>query len=316
MAERFREEARVSPDSQGMRLDHVASSLFSDYSRSRLQKWIRSGELTVSGHAAKNTYKVAGGEVLRIDAEADADDTVQPQSIPLEIIYTDADLLVINKPVGLVVHPAAGNRDGTLQNALLHFDAGLNAIPRSGIVHRLDKDTSGVMVVARSLRAHTSLVKQLQSRHMGRVYETVVRGEMRRSGSIEAPIGRHPRDRQRQAVVETGRPATTHYRILKAFTGFTHLEVSLETGRTHQIRVHLAHLGHPVVGDTVYGRKPGAIKGLKPEVVAATRAFPRQALHARSLHLEHPEDGREMEFHAPLPEDMAQLLDMLREAAR
>jgi 23S rRNA pseudouridine1911/1915/1917 synthase len=215
-----------------------------------------------------------------------------------------------------VVHPAAGNRDGTLQNALLHFDAGLNAIPRSGIVHRLDKDTSGVMVVARSLRAHTSLVKQLQSRHMGRVYKTVVRGEMRRGGTIEAPIGRHPRDRQRQAVVASGRPATTHYRILQSFTGFTHLEVALETGRTHQIRVHLAHLGFPVVGDTVYGRRPGSIKGLKDEVIEATRAFPRQALHARTLHLEHPGDGREMEFHAPLPGDMERLLEVLQGAAR
>jgi 23S rRNA pseudouridine1911/1915/1917 synthase len=178
-------------------------------------------------------------------------------------------------------------------------------------VHRLDKDTSGVMVVARSLRAHTSLVMQLQKRSMSRVYVAIVRGEVRRSGSINAPIGRHPRDRQRMAVVVSGRPAITHYRILHCFAGFTHLEVSLETGRTHQIRVHLAHLGFPVVGDSAYGRKPGSIKGLDAGVIDATRNFPRQALHARSLRLQHPADLREMEFHAPLPEDMRHLLGLM-----
>jgi len=316
MPRRIRLQAVVTAGFQGLRLDQAASSLFSDHSRARLQKWIRSGELTVDGRCVKPTYKVAESEILQIDAQANAEDTVLPQPIPLELIYSDADLLVINKPVGLVVHPAAGNRDGTLQNALLHFDPGLGAIPRSGIVHRLDKDTSGVMVVARSLRAHTSLVEQLQSRSMSRVYEAIVRGEVRRGGTVDAPIGRHPRDRQRMAVVVSGRRAVTHYRILHSFAGFTHLEVSLETGRTHQIRVHLAHRGFPVVGDSAYGHKPGSVKGLDAGVIEATRNFPRQALHARSLRLRHPADLREMEFHAPLPQDMLGLLDVLRQGAQ
>jgi len=274
----------------GARLDQAASILFRDYSRARLQKWIRSGELTVNGAAAKPTYRVLGGETLRIDAEPDLEGTVLPQEIPLAVVYSDPDLLVINKPAGLVVHPAAGNRDGTLQNALLHFDPALAAIPRSGIVHRLDKDTTGVMVVARSLRAHTSLVAQLRSRSMSRIYEAIALGEMRSGGSVDAPVGRHPRDRKRMAVVASGRPAVTHYRILQTFAGLTHVELSLETGRTHQIRVHLAAAGHPILGDPLYA--PPA---------AAARA-PRLALHA--LRLAWP-GGRAQ---AAVPEDLASLL--------
>ena len=314
--ERIRHKAIAAPGLAGSRLDQVASTLFADYSRARLQKWIRSGELTVNGSCAKPTYKIAGNEVLRIDAEPELDDSVLPQAIGLDVIYSDKDLLIINKPVGLVVHPAAGNRDGTLQNALLHLDPGLAGLPRSGIVHRLDKDTSGVMVVARSLRAHTSLVNQLQARSMSRVYETICRGEMRGVATVDEPIGRHPRDRKRMAVVTAGRPSVTHFRILQAFKGFTHLEVSLETGRTHQIRVHLSHLGFPVVGDTVYGRNPRSVKGMSPELIGAVRQFPRQALHARSLKLQHPADEKQLEFHAPLPADMGQLLELLRQAAR
>jgi 23S rRNA pseudouridine1911/1915/1917 synthase len=313
---RIRHTAIASPGLAGSRLDLVASNLFADYSRARLQKWIRSGELTVNGHCVKPTYKITGNEVLCIDAEPELDDSVRPQAIGLDVIHSDKDLLVINKPAGLVVHPAAGNRDGTLQNALLHFDPGLAALPRSGIVHRLDKDTSGVMVVARSLRAHTSLVNQLQSRSMSRVYETICRGEIRCAATVDQPIGRHPRDRKRMAVVNTGRSSVTHFRILQGFKGFTHLEVSLETGRTHQIRVHLSHLGFPVVGDTVYGRNPGSVKGMSPELMDAMRQFPRQALHARTLALQHPADGRELEFHAPLPADMSQLLALLRQTAQ
>ncbi len=314
--DRIRHKAIASPGQAGSRLDQVASILFADYSRARLQKWIRSGELTVNGSGAKATYKIAGNEVLIIDAETELDDSVLPQAIGLDVIHADQDLLIINKPVGLVVHPAAGNRDGTLQNALLHFDPGLAALPRSGIVHRLDKDTSGVMVVARSLRAHTSLVNQLQTRSMSRVYETICLGEMRGVARVDEPIGRHPRDRKRMAVVASGRPSVTHFRILQAFKGLTHLEVSLETGRTHQIRVHLAHLGYPVVGDTVYGRNLRAVKGMNAELIEAVRQFSRQALHARSLKLQHPADGKELEFHAPLPADMQNLLSVLRQTAR
>lgn len=310
-ADRIRHRAVADPGLTGARLDQAASSLFRDYSRARLQKWIRSGELTVNGAVAKSTYRVLGGETLQIDAQADLQGKVLPQEIPLAVVYRDPDLLVINKPAGLVVHPAAGNRDGTLQNALLHFDPALAAIPRSGIVHRLDKDTTGVMVVARSLRAHTSLVAQLHSRSMSRIYEAIALGGMSRGGSVDAPVGRHPRDRKRMAVVASGRPAVTHYRILQTFTGLTHIELSLETGRTHQIRVHLAHIGFPIAGDPVYGRKPKSVKGMDPEVIAALRQFPRQALHARTLRLQHPDDQRAMEFHAPLAADMAGLLALL-----
>jgi len=313
---RIRGAAIVDAGFRGARLDVAASRLFSAYSRARLQKWIRSGELTVDGGVAKPTHRLSGGETLRIDAAPDLDDSVLPQEIPLDFIHCDPDLLVIDKPAGLVVHPAAGNRDGTLQNALLHFDPGLAAIPRSGIVHRLDKNTSGVMVIARTLRAHAALVSQLHSRIMGRTYEAVVMGELRRGGSVDEPIGRHPRDRKRMAVITSGRPAVTHYRILETFPAITHIEVSLETGRTHQIRVHLAHLGFPVVGDPVYGRKPRSAKGLAADVMDAVRAFPRQALHARTLRLQHPENARTMEFHAPPAADMAALLAILREKSR
>jgi 23S rRNA pseudouridine1911/1915/1917 synthase len=277
-----------------------------------LQKWIRSGELTVNGRVEKPTYKVAGGERLLIEAQPEARDETVAQDIPLDMLYADDDLLVLNKPAGIVVHPAAGNRDGTLQNALLHFDSSLAILPRSGLVHRLDKDTSGVMVVARSLRAHTSLVSQLQARSMSRVYEAVAAGEIRRRGTVDEPIARHPRDRKRMAVVAGGKPAVSHYRILHAFQGFTHIEVSLQTGRTHQIRVHMAHLGHPLVGDATYGRKPRSVRGMDVDLVAAIKAFPRQALHARFLTLLHPADGREMRFEAPLPPDLMELLAVLQ----
>ena len=313
--DRIRHRAVADASLAGTRLDQAAATLFADYSRARLQKWIRSGELTLDGQQAKPTVRLWGGETLRIDAEPDADTTAQPEDIPLACLFEDEDLIVVNKPAGLVVHPAAGNRDGTLQNALLHRDPRLAAIPRSGIVHRLDKDTTGVMVVARSLRAHTSLVAQLQARTMGRVYEAVARGEVRRSGSVDEPIGRHPRDRKRMAVVPGGRPAVTHYRVVRAFAGFTHLEVSLETGRTHQIRVHLAHIGFPLVGDAQYGGRPRSVKGMDAALVECVQQFPRQALHARTLKLLHPADGRLMEFNAPLPADMLNLLDCLRQHA-
>ncbi|MBT8059138.1 MAG: RluA family pseudouridine synthase [Gammaproteobacteria bacterium] len=290
-----------------MRLDRVAAELFDDFSRGQLQKWIRSGELTLDGFEGKVTQRVGGSETLRIDAVAMPTETVQPQPIPLNVLHADADLLVIDKAAGMVVHPAAGNPDGTLQNGLLHYDERLAALPRSGIVHRLDKDTTGVMVVARSLRAHSSLVEQLQSRTMKRQYRAVALDDVAGDGTVEAPIGRHPVDRKRMAVVAGGRPAVTHYRVLRRFGAATELEVSLETGRTHQIRVHMAHIGHPLVGDPVYGRRrvdPGP-------AASAMQAFPRQALHARRLRLVHPGTGEAVRFEAPLPDDLAGLLDEL-----
>ena len=312
---RIRMTAKAGPDHAGMRLDQLAAVLFPDFSRARLQKWVRSGELTVDGRVLKTTYRLNGGETLRLDALPERQGEVLPQDIPLDIIHADDDIILINKPAGLVVHPAAGHPDGTLQNALLHFDSGLAVLPRSGIVHRLDKDTTGVMVVARSLRAHTSLVEQLQERQMSRVYEAVAKGETDMSGTVDAPIGRHPRDRKRMAVVLSGKPAVTHFRIMQRFLGFSLLEVSLESGRTHQIRVHMQHIGHPLVGDPVYGKSLKALKGAPDALLEAIRAFPRQALHARRLSLVHPASGGPVCFEAPLPADMEGLIDILAQVA-
>ena len=300
----------IKTEMAGMRLDQAAAELFPEYSRSRLQKWIKSGGLLVDGRASKPTYKVMGGEQLQLEAEAEPLGVVVPQDIPLDIIHADDDLLVLNKPAGLVVHPAAGNPDGTLQNALLFFDPKMDSLPRSGIVHRLDKETSGVMVVARSLRAHTTLVQQLQSREMSRVYRALVLGDIVAGGTVDAPIGRHPRDRKRMAVVPSGKPAVSHYRVLQRYGEFTYLRVSLESGRTHQIRVHMAHIGHPLAGDPVYGRKPKR-GSLEEPVYEAVRTFPRQALHAHTLTLVHPASGEKMKFRAPLSEDFALLLSQL-----
>ncbi len=314
--ERIRMSAQADKSLAGMRLDQVAAELFPDFSRARLQKWIRKGALTVDGRILKPTYRVVGLETLELDAEADREDSVLPQAIPLDILYEDGDLIVLDKPAGLVVHPAAGNPDGTLQNALLYFDDALSVLPRSGIVHRLDKDTSGIMVVARSLRAHTSLIQQLQARQMSRVYRAIAIGEIEADGCVDQPIGRHPRNRKKMAVVSSGRPAVSHYRVLKRLNGATHLEVSLETGRTHQIRVHLAHLGHPLIGDPVYGRGFRQARGQPQALLEAIRSFPRQALHARTLEFVHPGSKEPCRFEAPIPGDFADLLQRLGEHAR
>ena len=304
-------EARVGPQQAGMRLDQAAAELFPDFSRGRLQKWIRSGDLAIDGNTSKPTAKVWGGETLKLEAVAENQGEVYAQDIPLNVIHADQDIIVLNKPAGLVVHPAAGNPDGTLQNALLHFDQNLAVLPRAGIVHRLDKETSGVMVVARSLRAHTALVRQLQAREMSRVYRALALGDITAGGTVDAPIGRHPKDRKRMAVVASGKPAVSHYRVLDRWGDVSHIEVSLETGRTHQIRVHMAKLGHPLVGDPVYGRKPRARGTLTEEQLAAVSSFPRQALHARKLRLVHPEGERSVTYTAPLPADLAGLIDLM-----
>ena len=296
-----------------MRLDQAAAELFTGFSRGRLQKWIRSGALRVDGQAQKPTYRVSGGETLVLDAEPEYRDDVRAENISLDIVSADEDIIVLIKPAGLVVHPAAGNPDGTLQNALLHFDPRLAALPRAGIVQRLDKDTSGIMVVARSERAHNSLVRQLQSRTMSRIYRAVALGDMISGGTVDAPIGRHPVDRKRMAVVASGRPAVSHYRILERFPGISYIEVSLETGRTHQIRVHMAHIGHPLVGDPVYGRSTRRRRGMTDAQHDLLRAFPRQALHAVRIELSHPGSGEAVAFDAPLPADFERLLTELRQ---
>lgn len=299
----------------GKRFDQAAAAMFPDFSRARLQQWIRDGALTLDGAPAKTTFRISGGETLRLDAEPEVESAAEPQDIPLDIIHADEDIIVLNKPAGLVVHPAPGNPDGTLLNALLYYDPSLSSLPRAGLVHRLDKDTSGVMVVARSLRAHTRLVVQLQGREMSRVYHAIAAGEMISGGTVDAPIGRHPRDRKRMAVVGSGKPAVTHFRVLERFRGFTYVEVSLETGRTHQIRVHLASVGFSLLGDPVYGKRwprGRARSSLSTALDSGLRAFRRQALHARRLTLRHPADGRECSFEAPLPDDFSHLLDLLR----
>lgn len=305
---------QLSEDSAGSRLDQAAVESFPDFSRGRLQQWIKSGELTVNGKRAKPSIRVVGGEILRVEAELISEGEVMPEDIPLDIIFADGHLLVLNKPVGLVVHPAAGNWQGTLQNALLHYDPELDTLPRSGIVHRLDKDTSGVMVVARSLKAHAKLVNQLQTRSMSRVYEAVVKGEVPSAGTISANIDRNPRDRKKMAVRESGRSAVSHYKLIQRLPGTSHVEVSLESGRTHQIRVHMTHIGYPIVGDPLYGRGPVKQKGLSVPAIEAINGFPRQALHARTLKLVHPETEEECEFTAPLADDIGELINTLKQS--
>ena len=315
MSELIKLTARIPENDAGRRFDQVLAELFSDYSRSRLQQWVRDGAVLLDARCVEAKYRVSGGEWVEIVAELAEDSEVLPQAIPLDVRYEDEHLLVINKPAGMVVHPAAGNRDGTLQNALLHYDAGLAALPRAGIVHRLDKDTSGLMVVARQLSAHKSLVEQLQARSVHREYLALVQAQVTASGHVDAPIGRHPRDRLRMAVVESGKPAVTHYRVLERFPAHTLVEARLETGRTHQIRVHMAYIHHPLVGDPLYGGRFRLPAGASEALAEALRKFRRQALHARRLEFIHPASGEPVGWEAGLPADFEHLLAVVREAS-
>lgn len=312
MVETIRHEARIPDTLSGRRLDRAVAALFPEYSRSRLQRWIRDGRVTVDGGVRRPRDPVREGEVVALEAEPETETFLAPQEIPLEILYEDEALLVLDKPPGLVVHPGAGNPDGTLVNALLHYDPDLSVLPRAGVVHRLDKETSGVLVVARTLAAHAALVDQLQRRVVGREYQALVVGRPTAGGKVEGAIGRHPTDRKRMAVVERGRAAVTHYRVAERFSAHTLLNVWLETGRTHQIRVHMAYAGFPLVGDPVYGRRLVFPKGAGEGVRQALSGFRRQALHARRLTLVHPVSGDEMSWETPLPADMAALLEVLR----
>jgi 23S rRNA pseudouridine1911/1915/1917 synthase len=303
---------RIAQDQAGRRLDQVLADLLPDYSRSRLQQWIEAGRVSLNGGPCRCRDKVWGGEEVALEPLLEPRDACLAEAIPLNIVFEDEHLLIIDKPAGLVVHPAAGNRDGTLQNALLHYAPGLAVLPRAGIVHRLDKDTTGLLVVAKTPRAHRSLVEQLQARGVHREYRALVSGTLVSGGTIEAPVGRHPTQRTRMAVVADGREAVTHYQILERFPAYTLLAVRLETGRTHQIRVHLSHQRHPLVGDPVYAGRPRLPKGASPALIAALQSFPRQALHAIRLGLDHPLSGKPMAWEVPLAADIEALLTLLR----
>ena len=310
--EKIQRTEQVKPEHAGQRVDQVAAELFDGFSRSRLQTWIKNGVLTVNGAKTKPKEKLTGNESLTLEVEIEPELDDQPQSIDLDVVYQDDDLIVINKPTGLVVHPAAGHADGTLLNGLLHLDERLNSLPRAGIVHRLDRDTTGLMVVARSLEAHQSLVAQLQDKSLFRQYEAIAVGVMTGGGKVDAPMGRHPVDRKKQAVVKTGgKNAVTHYRVLDRYRAHTRIQVQLETGRTHQIRVHMAHRNYPLVGDPLYGGRLKQPAGATEALRQALHKFPRQALHARKLGLIHPATGEYREFEAPLPADMTGLIAAL-----
>jgi 23S rRNA pseudouridine1911/1915/1917 synthase len=306
--------ARVPEELAGMRLDQCLAEVFPDYSRSKLQTWIKAGRVLVDGEIMKGREKLDGGEEIELDAEAERVIEYAPQEIPLDIIYEDDSLLIVNKPAGLVVHPAVGNWDGTLVNALLNHVPSLDTLPRAGIVHRIDKDTSGLLMIAKTLQAHNSLVEQLQERSIHREYLALVKGWMTAGGTVDEPIGRHPVDRKRNAVVRRGgKEAITHYRLEQRFKRHTLIRVKLETGRTHQIRVHMTHINYPLVGDQVYGGRFQMPADCSPALAEALRNFKRQALHAAKLGLEHPETGEYCEWEQAIPEDMQNLLKLLAE---
>ncbi len=305
--------AEVPYEMGGQRLDQVAALLFAEHSRSRLSAWIKEGLLTVDGAVLRPRDIVHGGAQLALKAEQEAQGEWVAQDIALNIVYEDEQILVIDKPAGLVVHPAAGHADGTLLNALLHHVPDIINVPRAGIVHRLDKDTTGLMVVAKTIEAQTRLVDQLQKRSVSRIYECIVIGVITSGGKINAPIGRSSSQRQRMAVSDGGKPAVSHYRVLERFRSHTHTRVKLETGRTHQIRVHMSHIGYPLVGDPVYGGRFRIPPAANPSMVQTLKEFPRQALHARFLELDHPLTGERMKWQSPLPDDFVWLLTLLRQ---
>lgn len=301
----------IPREKSGMRLDQVAAELFPDYSRARLQQWIKDGALTVDGKTVKPKVRLTGNEKLELIFEEQPRGEWTAEDVPLDIVYCDDSILVVNKPVGLVVHPAAGNYTGTLLNGLLfHFPDQIK-LARAGIVHRLDKDTSGLMVVARTEKAQNALVQQLQARTVSRQYQALVLGHLTSSGVVDAAIGRHPTQRTKMAVVPSGKQAVTHYQPIEHFGDFTLVNLKLETGRTHQIRVHMAHLGYPLIGDQTYGRKFPPILLRDDLRLQALADFPRQALHAWRLGLEHPETGEHCSWTVPMVDDIQNLLDLL-----
>lgn len=303
--------AIIPNEMAGMRLDQVLSKLFADYSRGKLQTWVKAKRVTVNGQYLKIRTKIDGGEQVQLETEPEAVISCEPENIPLEIIFEDEAILIINKPAGLVVHPGAGNWTGTLQNALLYYHERLNTLPRAGIIHRIDKDTSGLLMVAKTLPAHHSLNNQLQAKTIDREYLAIVRGWMIAGGTIDEAIGRHPNDRIRYTVREQGKVAISHYRLIEHFKHHSFIRVKLETGRTHQIRVHMAHLHYPLVGDPLYGGNFQLPADCNENLAQHLRAFKRQALHATKLGLIHPLSHQAMIWEQALPKDMHALLNAL-----
>ena len=305
-------DLRLPLQAAGRRLDQALAEALPEFSRSRIKRWIDAGQLRVDGHVPRPRDIVAGGERIALDAPDE--DAVEPvaQDIALAIAWEDADVIVVDKPAGLVVHPGAGNPDRTLQNALLAYDPSLAKLPRAGIVHRLDKDTTGLLIVARTESARLMLAEALAAREIHREYQAVCVGVMTSGGKIDAPIDRHPVDRVRMTIRSSGRDAVTHYRVIERFRHHTWVRVMLETGRTHQIRLHLSHAGYPLVGDAVYGGRLAIPKGATPGLEAALRAFRRQALHAAKLSFPHPRDGRNIVVEARLPADFLALVAALK----
>jgi len=311
MIDKLQLEAVITDDLSGKRLDQALAIVFSEHSRSRLQQWIKNGTVLVNDKVLRQRDQVHSGDRISINAELPVESSCDPEEIPLTIIYEDEELIVLNKPAGMVVHPGAGNREHTLLNALLHYDPDLNRLPRAGIVQRLDKDTTGIMVVARTAESHTYLVRQLKCRKIKREYLALVTGVMTAGGEIDQPVGRHPVHRTRMAVVEKGKPAITHYRIIKKYPAHTLIRVQLETGRTHQIRVHMAYIHYPIAGDPVYCGQGKSPRGTSNLICEAVKALRRQALHACSLGLTHRVTGESCCWDAPLPDDFQSLLQLL-----
>jgi len=306
------QQKTVPPELAGQRLDQALAKMFPEYSRSRLKTWLLAGSVTIDGISPRPRDPVAGGELVQLRVEAEVNVRADPEPIPLDVVFEDETLLIINKPVGLVVHPGAGNPGGTLMNALLHHAPSLEEVPRAGIIHRLDKETSGLLLVAKTLQSQTALTRLLADREISRQYLAVCNGVLTGGGTIREPIGRHPVDRTRMSVQHSGKDAVTHYTVKERFRGHTFVDVSLETGRTHQIRVHFAHRRHALVGDQTYGGRLALPKGASEELIDMLRRFKRQALHATRLAFVHPDSGEEMTFEAPPPDDFEQLLMVLR----
>lgn len=305
--------AEVQPEQMGQRLDQTLAELFPEYSRSRLKTWIEADLVNLNDRIANiPREKVLGGERIEIIVEVEDDTRFEPENIPLNIVYEDDDIIVINKPKDLVVHPGVGNPNGTVLNALLYHYPPIAEVPRAGIVHRLDKDTTGLMVVAKTIPAQTKLVRDLQKRKITREYEAVALGIMTKGGTVDQPMARHATKRTLMAVHPMGKPAVTHYRIMENYRNYTRLRLRLETGRTHQIRVHMAHIAHPLLGDQTYGGRPRPPKNASEDFMEVLRNFKRQALHAVMLRLPHPITGEMMEWYAPLPDDFVELLNALK----